>query len=107
MCIRDRGGVDAVSHNVVERTIDDAILSNQIVINDLNHAQRPDLTTQITALAADLTQAAATLRRYERQHRAKGTAESSEKADVNDALATQFEETLAGLNRAPAGAAPF
>lgn len=101
------GGVDTTSHNIVERTIDDAILSNTVVINDLNSTQRPDLTTQITALAADLTQAASTLRRYETQHRAKGTAESSEKAEVNAALATRFEATLAGIERAPVNAPKF
>lgn len=46
-------------------------------------------------LAADLREAAATLRRYEALHRAKGTPESDAKADVNAALAARFEATLA------------
>lgn len=50
---------------------------------------------RIKALEADLKEAAATLRRYETLHRAKGTAESTEKAEVNAALATRFEATIA------------
>lgn len=47
------------------------------------------------ALLADLTEAAATLRRYETLHRAKGTADSTAKAEVNAKLATRFEATIA------------
>lgn len=43
----------------------------------------------------DLREAATTLRRYESLHRAKGTAESTAKADVNAALAARFEATIA------------
>ena len=46
-------------------------------------------------LLADLAEAAATLRRYEALHRAKGATESTEKADVNAALASRFEATIA------------
>lgn len=45
-------------------------------------------------LRSDLELAAQTLRRYEALHRAKGTAESLEKARVNMGLAAQFEATL-------------
>jgi len=47
------------------------------------------------ALLADLTEAAATLRLYEELHRAKGTDESTAKAEVNAALAARFEATIA------------
>lgn len=47
------------------------------------------------ALLADLIEAAATLRRYETLHRAKGTDESTAKAEVNAALASRFESTIA------------
>lgn len=46
-------------------------------------------------LLADLQVAAATLRRYEELHRAKGTDDSTAKAEVNAALATRFEATIA------------
>lgn len=46
-------------------------------------------------LLADLREAAATLRRYEELHRAKGTAESTAKAEVNAELASRFEATIA------------
>lgn len=46
-------------------------------------------------LLSDLRLAAKTLRRYEVLHRAKGTADSDEKANVNASLATQFEATIA------------
>ncbi|MNR42617.1 hypothetical protein D3C85_1611510 [compost metagenome] len=46
-------------------------------------------------LLADLQKAAATLRRYEQLHRAKGTDDSTTKAEVNAALALRFEATIA------------
>jgi hypothetical protein len=46
-------------------------------------------------LLSDLREAASTLRHYEALHRAKGTSESAEKAEVNAALATRFESTIA------------
>ncbi len=55
----------------------------------------------VSALIADLTEAATTLRRYETLHRAKGTAESTEKAEVNAALATRFEATIAKAQATP------
>lgn len=45
-------------------------------------------------LLGDLREAAATLRRYESLHRAKGTAESDAKAEVNAGLASRFEATI-------------
>jgi len=47
------------------------------------------------ALLADLREAAATLRGYEALHRAKGTNDSTAKAEVNAALAARFEATIA------------
>jgi len=47
------------------------------------------------ALVADLREAAATLRRYEALHRAKGTDDSTAKAEVNAQLAARFEATIA------------
>jgi hypothetical protein len=44
---------------------------------------------------ADLREAANTLRHYETLHRAKGTAESTAKAEVNAKLAARFEVTIA------------
>ncbi|MCE0850681.1 hypothetical protein LU689_12245 [Pseudomonas asiatica] len=46
------------------------------------------------AMLADLVDAAATLRRYEALHRAKGTADSLVKAEVNAKLASRFEQTI-------------
>lgn len=63
-------------------------------------------TKQLIAVAhdllADLQESAATLRRYETLHRAKGTAEGDEKAEVNARLASRFEATIA---KATGGAA--
>lgn len=53
------------------------------------------LITAAPEMLDDLREAAATLRRYEVLHRAKGTAESDAKAEVNAALATRFEATIA------------
>lgn len=57
------------------------------------------LTAERDELLADLQEAAATLRRYETLHRAKGTAESTEKAEVNAGLASRFEQTIAKATR--------
>lgn len=46
-------------------------------------------------LLADLIDAAAQLRKYETLHRAKGTADSLAKAEVNAELASRFEQTIA------------
>ena len=53
------------------------------------------LIAQAPTLLADLTDAAAQLRKYETLHRAKGTPDSPEKAEVNAALAARFEATIA------------
>ena len=49
----------------------------------------------IPVLLEDLLEAASTLRRYEALHRAKNTEYSLAKAEVNAALATRFEATIA------------
>lgn len=54
-----------------------------------------NLIAQAPGLLADLIVAAGTLRHYEALHRAKGTTESTEKAEVNAALAARFEQTIA------------
>ncbi|MBP5969426.1 hypothetical protein [Pseudomonas iridis] len=53
------------------------------------------LIAQAPGLLADLIVAAGTLRHYEALHRAKGTTESLEKAEVNAGLASRFEKTIA------------
>lgn len=53
------------------------------------------LITSAPDLYADLKTAAAQLRKYEKLHRAKGTADSFMKAEVNAELASRFEATLA------------
>lgn len=53
------------------------------------------LIAQAPDLLVDLIVAAGTLRHYEALHRAKGTAESLEKAEVNAGLASRFEKTIA------------
>ena len=53
------------------------------------------LIAQAPGLLADLIVAAGTLRHYEALHRAKGTPESTEKAEVNARLAARFEQTIA------------
>lgn len=57
----------------------------------------PDMRLMESApvLLEDLVVAAAQLRKYEALHRAKGTPESTEKAEVNAGLAARFETTVA------------
>lgn len=52
------------------------------------------IAEQRDQLLVDLIEAAATLRRYEVLHRAKGTPDSDAKAEVNAALAARFEATI-------------
>jgi len=56
------------------------------------------LIAQAPTLLADLTDAAAQLRKYETLHRAKG---HLEKAEVNAALAARFEATIAAAVGGP------
>jgi hypothetical protein len=60
-------------------------------------AEQKTIETQRDVLLADLREAAATLRRYEALHRAKGTDDSTAKAEVNAALASHFEATIANV----------
>lgn len=53
------------------------------------------MQARLDALLADLIDAAAQLRQYEALHRAKGTADSLAKAEVNANLAARFEQTIA------------
>lgn len=53
------------------------------------------LIVQAPALLDDLRAAAAQLRKYETLHRAKGTDDSTAKAEVNAGLAARFEATIA------------
>jgi hypothetical protein len=66
-----------------------------------DHSSRAENEANAKLIAAapdlleDLREAAATLRRYETLHRAKGTDDSMAKAEVNAALASRFEATIA------------
>ena len=60
----------------------------------LRTATEPKQPVPVQALV-DLQLAAETLRKYEVLHRAKGTVDSTAKAEVNAELASQFEATLA------------
>lgn len=62
--------------------------------------ERTTLREQRDQLLVDLIEAAATLRRYEVLHRAKGNADSEAKAEVNAALAARFEATIAATKDA-------
>ncbi|MGY3014709.1 hypothetical protein ACVWZ5_000214 [Pseudomonas sp. TE6283] len=53
------------------------------------------LIAQAPNLLVDLVEAAAQLRKYETLHRAKGTADSLAKAEVNAELASRFERAIA------------
>lgn len=52
------------------------------------------LISSVHDLLAQLKTAAKTLRKYEELHRAKGTEESTAKAEVNAELAKRFEESI-------------
>lgn len=67
----------------------------ELEVNKSNLQTKESMTKYMSMLRDDLAIAAATLRRYETQHRLKGTSESLLKANVNAELATKFEATLA------------
>lgn len=74
-------------------------------VTSYNEWDNPTKEAQLTAnarliaaapeLLADLTAAAAQLRKYETLHRAKNTEDSLRKAEVNAELAARFEQTIA------------
>ncbi|MBL1311242.1 MULTISPECIES: hypothetical protein [unclassified Pseudomonas] len=76
-----------------------SLLESECVFTDgIEHddaAANAKLMATAPDLLADLVVAAETLRRYEVLHRAKCTAESLEKAEVNAGLAHRFEQTIA------------
>lgn len=69
------------------------------VVDFVYEAADAKLIATAPDLLADLIVAAGTLRHYEALHRAKGTAESLEKAEVNAGLASRFEQTIAKATR--------
>jgi len=80
----DMSGPITPERHAVACAVFSGLLSDEI--SALNAA--PDLL-------ADLIDAAAQLRTYEALHRAKGTEDSTAKAEVNAALAARFEATIA------------
>lgn len=98
-------------HGVVQNTGSISICAGQLGIADVTNAvsvidqvlgkppKAQMANAQLIAAApnmlADLIEAAATLRRYEANHRAKCTDDSLKKADVNAELASRFEQTIA------------
>lgn len=74
---------------------DRSVLFDEVVGTETSHTFGEPVPDIGGRLLADLTDAAAQLRKYETLHRAKNTPDSLEKADVNAALAARFEATIA------------
>lgn len=70
-------------------------LSELTICESVSSEANAKLIAAAPDLLNDLQEAAATLRRYEALHRAKGTEDSTAKAEVNAALAARFEATIA------------
>lgn len=91
--------VDCVHHDhLLNADSDDAIrdfVKQRLLENWINPREKTDLIATAPELYNDLRAAVAQLRKYEALHRAKNTADSTAKADVNAQLACQFERTLA------------
>lgn len=74
---------------------DRSALFDEVVGTETSHTFGELVPDTTGRLLADLTDAAAQLRKYETLHRAKNTPDSLEKAEVNAALAARFEATIA------------
>jgi len=83
--IRQKGTVKRIAGGTIERPVAEGF---NYKLDAVLAASAPDLLN-------DLEVAAETLRRYEALHREKNTEESTEKAEVNAALASRFEATIA------------
>lgn len=79
-----------------------AVIERKIAGQDQHDMADAHLLAAAKELLADLQAAADVLRHYEKLHRAKGTAESNVKAEVNAAFATRFEATIAKATGATA-----
>lgn len=73
----------------------DGFIREITICQEVNTEANARLIAQAPTLLADLTDAAAQLRKYETLHRAKGGELSTELADANAALAARFEATIA------------
>lgn len=73
----------------------DGFYSERTICECVSSEANAKLIAAVPDLLADLREAAATLRRYETLHRAKGNDDSTAKAEVNAALASRFEATIA------------
>lgn len=98
-------------HGIVQNTGSISICAGQLGIADVTNAvsaadlvrgrepkaqmANAKLIAAAPLLLDDLIAAAAQLRKYETLHRAKGTADSLAKAEVNAELASRFEHTIA------------
>jgi hypothetical protein len=73
----------------------DGYCAERTICQEVSSMGNAKLIAAAPDLLNDLIDAAAQLRAYEVLHRAKGTDDSTAKAEVNAALATRFEATIA------------
>lgn len=83
--IRQKGTVRRVAGGTIERPVGEGF----------NYKLDAQLAASAPDLRDDLREAAKLLRHYEQLHRAKGTEESTAKAEVNAGWAARFENTIA------------
>lgn len=95
--IQNTGSISVCAGRLGIADVTNAVSAGDLVLGNSPMAQMANaqLIAAAPALLADLIDAAATLRRYEANHRAKGTADSLAKAEVNAELASRFEQTIA------------
>jgi len=70
-------------------------LSDHEAVREALEVRIAELALDAVGLLDNLIEAAKVLRKYEALHRAKGTADSEAKAEINAELATRFEATIA------------
>ena len=86
-----------LTHHHDDEVVDDCLICvmPSEIYRSYNSSANGRLIAEAPTLYRDLFDAALQLRKYERLHIAKGTAESFEKAAINGDLAERFEATLA------------
>lgn len=95
--VQNTGSISICAGRFGIADVTNAVSAGNLVLGNSPRAQMANaqLIAAAPRLLDDLVDAAAQLRKYETLHRAKGTADSLAKAEVNAELASRFEQTIA------------
>ena len=94
--VQNTGSISVCAGRLGIADVTNAVSTGDVLFGNSPRAQMANaqLIAAAPLLLRDLIEAAAQLRKYEALHRAKSTADSLAKAEVNAELASRFEQTI-------------